>query len=56
MTHDKIILSVGAEVGGCLVDGLGDGVMIQAPGLETNMLRSVSFGLLQASTQVYGVS
>ncbi|CAM9771873.1 unnamed protein product, partial [Scytosiphon promiscuus] len=51
MTQDKIILSVGAEVGGCLVDGLGDGVMVQAPGLETGMLRSVSFGLLQASSE-----
>ncbi|CAN0267258.1 unnamed protein product, partial [Hapterophycus canaliculatus] len=48
MTQDKIILSVGAEVGGCLVDGLGDGVMLQAPGLDTGMLRKVSFGLLQA--------
>lgn len=47
MTQDKFILSVGAQVGGCLVDGLGDGVMVQAPGLERDMLRSVCFGLLQ---------
>lgn len=47
MTHDKFILSIGAEVGGCLVDGLGDGFMVQAPGLDKGMLRSVCFGLLQ---------
>ncbi|CAM9221239.1 unnamed protein product, partial [Ectocarpus sp. 6 AP-2014] len=47
MTQDKFILSVGAQVGGCLVDGLGDGVMVQAPGLDVGMLRSVCFGLLQ---------
>eukprot|EP00752_Nemacystus_decipiens_P003746 g3451.t1 len=47
MTQDKFILNVGAQVGGCLVDGLGDGVMVQAPGLEKDMLRSVCFGLLQ---------
>lgn len=47
MTQDKFILSVGAQVGGCLVDGLGDGVMVQAPGLDMGMLRSVCFGLLQ---------
>lgn len=49
MTQDKFILSVGAQVGGCLVDGLGDGVMVQAPGLERGMLRSVCFGLLQVT-------
>lgn len=49
MTQDKFILSVGAQVGGCLVDGLGDGVMVQAPGLEKDMLRSVCFGLLQVN-------
>ncbi|CAM9578221.1 unnamed protein product, partial [Pylaiella littoralis] len=47
MTQDMFILSVGAQVGGCLVDGLGDGVMVQAPGLGKEMLRSVCFGLLQ---------
>lgn len=47
MTQDKFILNIGAQVGGCLVDGLGDGVMVQAPGLAKDMLRSVCFGLLQ---------
>lgn len=47
MSQDKFILSVGAHVGGCLVDGLGDGVMVQAPGVEKEGLRSICFGLLQ---------
>lgn len=47
MTQDRLILTIGAQVGGCLVDGLGDGVMVQAPGLDKGMLRSMSFGLLQ---------
>lgn len=56
MTQDKFILSVGAQVGGCLVDGLGDGVMVQAPGLDVGMLRSVCFGLLQVNTKVGSVT
>lgn len=55
MTQDKLILSVGAEVGSCLVDGLGDGVMVKAPGLETTTLRSICFGLLQVVHCVNGV-
>lgn len=53
MSQDKFILTIGAEVGGCLVDGLGDGVMIEAPfhGLEKGMLRSTGFGLLQVQVQ-----
>lgn len=59
MTHDRLILTVGTQVGGCLVDGLGDGVMVQAPSLDKSMLRSMSFGLLQVlrdalSTHVVG--
>lgn len=53
MTQDMFILSVGAQVGGCLVDGLGDGVMVQAPGLGKEMLRSVCFGLLQVKLAWY---
>jgi len=43
---------MGTEVGGLLVDGLGDGVLVepQTPGsFELSMLRTVSFGLLQGS-------
>jgi (E)-4-hydroxy-3-methylbut-2-enyl-diphosphate synthase len=46
---DDMILRCGAEAGALLVDGLGDGVMIQAPGFSLDMLRSTSFNLLQGS-------
>ncbi|CAN0052244.1 unnamed protein product [Discosporangium mesarthrocarpum] len=49
MSKDKFILTIGAEIGGCLVDGLGDGVLIEADGLDIDMLRTTSFGLLQGS-------
>lgn len=47
MSNDEFILGIGAQVGGCLVDGLGDGVMVQAPGIEKGALRTMCFGLLQ---------
>ncbi|CAM9161247.1 unnamed protein product [Choristocarpus tenellus] len=49
MNKDRFILTVGAEVGGCLVDGLGDGVLIEANGMDMDLLRTTSFGLLQGS-------
>lgn len=55
MTNDQVVLSVGAQVGGCLVDGLGDGVMVQAPGLEKGALRTMCFGLLQVRRTYQGV-
>ena len=49
---NELALQLGAQVGGLLCDGLGDGVMI-APMADadfaTNMLRTTSFGLLQGS-------
>jgi (E)-4-hydroxy-3-methylbut-2-enyl-diphosphate synthase len=39
----------GAEAGALLVDGLGDGVMIQASGFSLDVLRTTSFNLLQGS-------
>ncbi len=52
-TKDDIIITTGAEIGGLLVDGLGDGVLVEAPQLPTtelNFLRTMSFGLLQVPT------
>ena len=46
-TRDELILRAGAEGGGLLVDGLGDGVMISAPKYDLNMLTTTSFNLLQ---------
>ena len=45
---DEIVITTGTEVGALLVDGLGDGVLIECPTAELGFLRNMSFGLLQA--------
>jgi (E)-4-hydroxy-3-methylbut-2-enyl-diphosphate synthase len=45
--RDEIVIATGSRVGGLLVDGLGDGVMIEAEGADLDFLRTTSFGLLQ---------
>jgi hypothetical protein len=53
-SKDEIVISTGAEIGGLLVDGLGDGVLVEAPELpseELDFLRNMSFGLLQVRDQ-----
>lgn len=45
--RDEIVIGTGSRVGGLLVDGLGDGVMIEAAGADLDFLRTTSFGLLQ---------
>jgi len=47
--RDSVILTCGAEIGGMLVDGRGDGVCIDAPWEDLTFLRLTSFGLLQGS-------
>ena len=47
-SRDEQILTSGAEIGALLVDGLGDGVLIECPGEDLETLRLMSFGLLQA--------
>ena len=46
---DDVVIQSGAQAGGLLCDGLGDGVMIEHPGVELDYLRRTSFGLLQGS-------
>jgi len=46
---DQLILRAGAEAGALLVDGLGDGVMLNAENFDTELLRTTSFNLLQGS-------
>jgi (E)-4-hydroxy-3-methylbut-2-enyl-diphosphate synthase len=45
--RDEIAILTGSEIGGLLVDGLGDGVMLDVPTEDFEMLRTTSFGLLQ---------
>ncbi|GIL84782.1 hypothetical protein Vretimale_14432 [Volvox reticuliferus] len=47
-THrDEIVINTGSLVGGLLVDGLGDGALIECPGEDLDFLRTTAFGLLQ---------
>ena len=46
---DSVVIQSGSQAGGLLCDGLGDGVMIEHPGLGLDYLRRTSFGLLQGS-------
>lgn len=47
--RDDIVLRTGSWLGGLLVDGLGDGALIEAPHEDLEFLRTTSFGLLQGS-------
>ena len=46
---DTIIMTTGTEMGALLVDGLGDGVLVECAGQDLGTLRSLSFNLLQGS-------
>ena len=45
--RDEMAIMTGTEVGALLVDGLGDGLLIECPGEDVGQLRLMSFGLLQ---------
>jgi (E)-4-hydroxy-3-methylbut-2-enyl-diphosphate synthase len=47
-----VVIKTGSWVGGLLVDGLGDGAMIEAEGEDLDFLRTTSFGLLQVRFSV----
>ncbi|MDB5009146.1 MAG: ispG [Mucilaginibacter sp.] len=42
-------LYAATDLGALLVDGFGDGVWIDAPGIETKVITSTAFGILQAT-------
>lgn len=46
-SRDEQILTAGTEIGALLVDGLGDGVLVECPSEDLEVLRLMSFGLLQ---------
>lgn len=46
--RDDIAILTGSEIGGLLVDGLGDGVLLEVLSEDLDFLRTTSFGLLQA--------
>ena len=42
-------LDASTDLGALLVDGFGDGIWIDAPGIETKVITSTAFGILQAT-------
>ena len=42
-------LHASTDLGALLIDGFGDGIWIDAPGVETKVITSTAFGLLQAT-------
>jgi (E)-4-hydroxy-3-methylbut-2-enyl-diphosphate synthase len=48
-SQDEIIMTAGTEIGALLVDGCGDGVLIECNTQDLNTLRQLSFNLLQGS-------
>lgn len=42
-------LYASTDLGALLVDGFGDGIWIDAPGIETKVITSTAFGILQAT-------
>jgi len=47
--RDEVVLTVGSQVGCSLVDGNGDGILIESPSNDPEFMRTTSFGLLQGS-------
>lgn len=46
---DAVVIGGGSEAGALLVDGLGDGVLLEAPSLPIEQQRTIAFGMLQGS-------
>ncbi|TWR26565.1 (E)-4-hydroxy-3-methylbut-2-enyl-diphosphate synthase [Mucilaginibacter pallidiroseus] len=47
--NTKLQLYASTDLGALLVDGFGDGVWIDAPGIPASVITSTSFGILQAT-------
>lgn len=47
MCRDDLVIKSGSEAGALLVDGLGDGLMLEAADQDFEFLRTTSFGMLQ---------
>ncbi|XP_002986683.2 4-hydroxy-3-methylbut-2-en-1-yl diphosphate synthase (ferredoxin), chloroplastic [Selaginella moellendorffii] len=47
LRRDDFVIKAGSEAGALLVDGLGDGILLDAADQDFDFVRSTSFGLLQ---------
>lgn len=46
---ERVTVAASVDFGSLLLDGLGDGIMIDAPGVEKDKLRSLEMSILQAT-------
>ncbi len=46
---EEFILHASTDIGGLLIDGFGDGVMLTAPKIELKRINEITFGILQAA-------
>ncbi|MBS1519041.1 MAG: (E)-4-hydroxy-3-methylbut-2-enyl-diphosphate synthase [Bacteroidetes bacterium] len=46
---DELMIFSSTDIGGLLVDGLGDGIWIESENTEASKINSISFGILQAT-------
>ncbi|PKU63321.1 4-hydroxy-3-methylbut-2-en-1-yl diphosphate synthase, chloroplastic [Dendrobium catenatum] len=51
--RDDLVIGAGSEAGALLVDGLGDGILIEAQDHDFDFLRDTSFNLLQVSSSSF---
>ncbi len=49
LSDEELTLYASTDIGGLLIDGLGDGVWITAPPAKLELINSISFGILQAA-------
>ena len=49
LSEDKMLLYASTDLGGLLIDGIGNGVWLKSSVVKNKTLNSVSFGILQAS-------
>ncbi len=47
LCRDDLVIKAGSEAGALLVDGLGDGILLEAEDQDFEFLRTTSFGMLQ---------
>ena len=47
--EDRLILYASTDIGGLLIDGLGDGIWIESDSVKCDKINSICFGILQAT-------
>ncbi len=47
-TYDDLVIQASTEMGACLADGFGEGLLIEAPNASINQRSHLSFNILQA--------